>query len=162
MILWKWLMEYQCSWWFLKRTGHTWHHKTSKGEHGKTFSNINCRNIFLDQSPKAKDIKAKINKWDLLLLLLSRFSPVRLCATPETAAHQAPPSLGFSRQERANLLMHKEGTPLVQRLRICLPMQGTCVPSLVGEVRPHVPWEQIIRCNHWDLLQRRPSAALNK
>ena len=35
----------------------------------------------------------------LLLLLLSRFSRVRLCATPETAAHQAPPSLGFSRQE---------------------------------------------------------------
>ena len=25
----------------------------------------------------------------MLLLLLSRFSPVRLCATPETAAHQA-------------------------------------------------------------------------
>ena len=35
----------------------------------------------------------------LLLLLLSRFSRVRLCATPETVAHQAPPSLGFSRQE---------------------------------------------------------------
>ena len=34
-----------------------------------------------------------------LLLLLSRFSRVRLCATPETAAHQAPPSLGFSSQE---------------------------------------------------------------
>ena len=34
-----------------------------------------------------------------LLLLLSRFSCVRLCATPWTAAHQAPPSLGFSRQE---------------------------------------------------------------
>ena len=33
------------------------------------------------------------------LLLLSRFSRVRLCATPETAAHQAPPFLGFSRQE---------------------------------------------------------------
>ena len=32
----------------------------------------------------------------LLLLLLSRFSHVRLCATPETAAHQAPPSLGLS------------------------------------------------------------------
>ena len=27
----------------------------------------------------------------LLLLLLSRFSRVRLCATPEMAAHQAPP-----------------------------------------------------------------------
>ena len=34
-----------------------------------------------------------------LLLLLSRFSRVQLCATPQTAAHQAPPSLGFSRQE---------------------------------------------------------------
>ena len=33
-----------------------------------------------------------------LLLLLSRFSRVRLCATPETAADQASPSLGFSRQ----------------------------------------------------------------
>ena len=35
-----------------------------------------------------------------LLLLLSHFSRVRLCATPQTVAHQAPPSLGFSRQER--------------------------------------------------------------
>ena len=41
----------------------------------------------------------------LLLLLLSRFSRVRLCATPETAAHQASPSLGFSRQE------HWSGVP---------------------------------------------------
>ena len=32
-------------------------------------------------------------------MLLSRFSRVRLCATPETAAHQAPLSMGFSRQE---------------------------------------------------------------
>ena len=30
----------------------------------------------------------------------SRFSRVRLCATPQTAAHQATPSLGFSRQEQ--------------------------------------------------------------
>ena len=35
----------------------------------------------------------------LLLLLLSHSSRVRLCETPETAAHQAPPSMGFSRQE---------------------------------------------------------------
>ena len=35
----------------------------------------------------------------LLLLLLSRFSRVWPCTTPYTAAHQAPPSLGFSRQE---------------------------------------------------------------
>ena len=47
--------------------------------------------------------------WPLLLrtgsfqftipLLLNHFSRARLCATAETAAHQAPPSLGFSRQE---------------------------------------------------------------
>ena len=35
----------------------------------------------------------------LLLLLLSRFSRVRLCVTPQMAAHQAPTPLGFSRQE---------------------------------------------------------------
>ena len=35
---------------------------------------------------------------NLLLLLLSRFSRVQLCAT-HMAAHQAAPSLGFSRQE---------------------------------------------------------------
>ena len=35
----------------------------------------------------------------MLLLLPSHFSSVWLCATPETAAHQAPPSLGFFRQE---------------------------------------------------------------
>ena len=34
-----------------------------------------------------------------MLLLLSHFSRVRLCATPQMAAHQALPSLGFSRQE---------------------------------------------------------------
>ena len=39
------------------------------------------------------------NQGMLLLLLLSHFSCVRLCATPQTAAHQASPSLGFSRQE---------------------------------------------------------------
>ena len=36
--------------------------------------------------------KGKINQ------RLSRFSSVRLCATPSMAAHQAPPSMGFSRQ----------------------------------------------------------------
>ena len=32
---------------------------------GKTFSDINCSNVFLGQFPKAKEIKAKINKRDL-------------------------------------------------------------------------------------------------
>ena len=39
--------------------------------------------------------------------MLSRFSNVRLCATPQTAAHQAPQSLGFSRQE------HWSGLPFL-------------------------------------------------
>ena len=48
----------------------------------------------------------------LLLLLLSHFSRIRLCVTPETAVHQAPLSLGFSRQEHWSRLpfpspMHK-------------------------------------------------------
>ena len=38
----------------------------------------------------------------MLLLLLSRFSHVWLCATLQTAAHQAPPSLGLSRQEHCS------------------------------------------------------------
>ena len=49
----------------------------------------------------------------LLLLLLSRFSRVRLCETPEMAAHQAPPSLGFSRRE------HWSGLPFPS------PMHGS-------------------------------------
>ena len=35
----------------------------------------------------------------VMLLLLSHFSRVQLCVTPQMAAHQGPPSLGFSRQE---------------------------------------------------------------
>ena len=47
----------------------------------------------------------------LLLLLLSRISRVRLGATPEMAAHQAPLSLGFSRQE------HWSGLPFPSPVR---------------------------------------------
>ena len=52
----------------------------------------------------------------LLLLLLSHRSRVRLCVTPQTAAHQAPLSLGFSRQE------HWSGWPLFSPL--CLLTHG--------------------------------------
>ena len=40
----------------------------------------------------------------LLLLLLSRFSPVQLRATLKMAAHQASLSLGFSKQEHWSVL----------------------------------------------------------
>ena len=45
------------------------------------------------------NVRLKTNLVGEVLLLLSRFSRVQLCATPNTSAHQAPPSLGFSRQE---------------------------------------------------------------
>ena len=56
---------------------------------------------------------------DMLLLLLNHFSRVWLCETPLTAAHQAPPSLGFSRQEHWSPLpfsspMHESEISCVQ------------------------------------------------
>ena len=35
---------------------------------GRTLFDINYSNIFLDLSPKAKEMKAKVNKWDLIKL----------------------------------------------------------------------------------------------
>ena len=35
---------------------------------GKTFSDINLTNVFSGQSPKATEIKAKLNQWDLIQL----------------------------------------------------------------------------------------------
>ena len=51
---------------------------------------------------------------NLLLLLLSCFTRVRLCATPLTAAHQAPLSLGFSRQE------YWSGLPFPSPIHACM------------------------------------------
>ena len=50
----------------------------------------------------------------LLLLLLSHFSHVRLCETPQMAAYQAPPSLGFSRQE------YWSGLPFPSPMNACM------------------------------------------
>ena len=47
----------------------------------------------------------------LLLLLPSDFSRVRLCATPWTAAYQASPSMGFSRQK------HWSGLPCLDSMK---------------------------------------------
>ena len=43
----------------------------------KTFSDINLTNIFSGQSPKATEIKAKINQWALIKL-------TSFCTTEET------------------------------------------------------------------------------
>ena len=54
-------------------------------------------------------------------LLLSRLSRARPCAAPSTAAHQAPPSLGFPRQEHWSGLpfpspVHESGS---ERSQLC-------------------------------------------
>ena len=52
--------------------------KLPEGNTGKTFSYINLKNVFSDQSPKATDIKATINQWDLYQtekLLCSKRNP---------------------------------------------------------------------------------------
>jgi len=45
-------------------------HKTRLLEEntGKTFSDINLTNVFSGQSPKATEIRAKINPWDIIKL----------------------------------------------------------------------------------------------
>ena len=59
----------------------------------------------------------------LLLLLLSPVSCVRVCATPQTAAHQAPLSLGFSRQEPWS------GLPCPSPMRESEVTQSCLIPS---------------------------------
>ena len=65
----------------------------------------------------------------LLLLLLSRFSRVRLCATPEMAAHQAPPSLGFSRQEHWSGIANS-----ICLLNYCHSLRSLCQWELVFKI----------------------------
>ena len=72
------------------------------------------------------------NGWSPLIIpiLLSHFSRVRLCATPLTAAHQAPPSLGFSRQE------HWSGLPFPSPMHESEKWKGSC--SVVSDPQqPH-------------------------
>ena len=64
--------------------------------------------------------RTRLSNWTAeALLLLSRFSRVRLCGTPETAAHQAPPSLGFSRQE------HWSGLPFPSPAKALVEMKSS-------------------------------------
>ena len=72
----------------------------------KCFHEYKCNNTAITETAMSIEYQMKTIKLEFScrvtissLLLLSRFSHVRLCATPETAAPQAPPSLGFSRQE---------------------------------------------------------------
>ena len=62
-----------------------------------------------------------------MLLLLSRFSRVRLCATPKTAAHQAPLSYTVSQS-------------LLKFMSIwcCLTISSSAIPLLLSSVFPSI------------------------
>ena len=57
----------------------------------------------IDKVPEELWMEARILEWVAISFfnacMLSRCSHVQFCATPWTAAHQAPLSMGFSRQE---------------------------------------------------------------
>ena len=81
-------------------------------------------------------ISFKLSNILLLLLLLSRFSHVGLCETPQTAAHQAPPYLGFSRQEHWSGLpfpspMHEVKSEM-EVAQLCLTLSDPMDCSLPG------------------------------
>ena len=74
--------------------------ETVMGTHSLEYPSTLSTELHPNTSPwHQKPLHFPILIFPTLLLLLSRFSSVRLCVTPKTAAHQAPPSLGFSRQE---------------------------------------------------------------
>ena len=54
---------------------------------GKTISDINHSNIFLDQSPKIREIKAEINKWHLVTFK-------SFCTAMETTNKKATHGMG--------------------------------------------------------------------
>ena len=39
--------------------------KTLEKKEGKNFSDLSCSNFLLDTSPKTRELKAKMNYWDL-------------------------------------------------------------------------------------------------
>ena len=64
-----------------------------------TFESVLMRWMKLESIIQSEVNQKGKHQYSMLLLLLSCFSHVRLCATPQMGAHQAPLSLGFSRQE---------------------------------------------------------------
>ena len=88
-------------------------------------------------------------KWKVKVKSLSR---VRLPATPWTAAHQAPPSMGFSRQECWS------GVPLLLcRIPYSLAIrEASAMRSLRTTAKSRSCWQQLEKARK---QKRRPSTA---
>ena len=63
-----------------------------------TFESVLMRWMNLEPIIQSEASQKEKHQYSMLLLLLSHFSRVQLFVTPWTAAYQAPPSMGFSRQ----------------------------------------------------------------
>ena len=118
-IRWTWVWASSRSWWWtgkpgvlqsieLQRVGHNWVTELTELKIYMIFTDKQIKKMWYIYTveyyvkKRMKFCHLQQHGWTwraLLLLLLSCFSRVQLCATPQTAAHQASPSLGFSRQE---------------------------------------------------------------
>ena len=76
----------------------------------------------------------------LRLLLLSCFSHVWLCATPQMATHQVPLSLGFSRQE------YWSGWPFLSPMQACMLISSVMPDSM----RPQGQQPTVRLLHPWD------------
>ena len=68
---------------------------------GRKISDIPRGNIFTDMSPKARDIKARINKWDLIKIK-------GLCTAEEL----------ISKMKKGNQLYGKTYLPMIPQTRV--------------------------------------------
>ena len=110
-----------------------WIRKIPGGGHGKLLQSSGLKNLMNSGAWWVTVL--------LLLLLLSHFSRVWLCATPQTEAHQAPPSLGFSRQE------HWSGLPFPSPMHESEKSKWSC--SVVSDSSwPHGLQPRLLR--PWD------------
>ena len=114
-------------------------------------------------SPQGKAEWADLGLSMLLWPLLSCFSRVQLCATPDTAAHQAPPSLGFSRQEHGSVLPFPSPVHESEKWKwSCSVLSDSFWPHGLQPTRLLRPWDfpgksTGVRCHH--LLQGLSRAA---
>ena len=115
-----WGLQEQCKWYFIPRALDTpWVTAALKAEPLSLWRLRGSPNLGIISWIKIF-IMTYLACSLLLLLLLSRFSRVRLCATPLRAAHWASPFLGFSKQE------HWSGLPFSSPLHESEKWKWSC------------------------------------
>ena len=80
---------------------------------GNIFESVLMRWMNIQPIIQSEVSQKEKYQYSMLLLLLSHFSHVRLFPIPWTAAYQAPPSMGLSRQE------YWSGMPLPSPMHPC-------------------------------------------